>query len=148
MKGFEPLTPSLPWKCSTPELHRPIILKNLSSGRLKIWAEDETRTRDPQLGRLMLYQLSYFRIISLCWRRFSGDDRIRTYSAISNRFTVCPVSPTSAHPPLSFEPVEGFEPPTRWLQISCSGQLSYTGMLLFSQYFKRQMDLFPKAMQR
>ena len=24
-------------------------------------AEDEIRTRDPQLGRLMLYQLSYFR---------------------------------------------------------------------------------------
>ena len=24
-------------------------------------AEDEVRTRDPQLGRLMLYQLSYFR---------------------------------------------------------------------------------------
>ena len=23
-------------------------------------AEDEARTRDPQLGRLMLYQLSYF----------------------------------------------------------------------------------------
>ena len=22
MKGIEPLTPSLPWKCSTPELHR------------------------------------------------------------------------------------------------------------------------------
>jgi hypothetical protein len=28
-------------------------------------AEDETRTRDPQLGRLMLYQLSYFRIVVL-----------------------------------------------------------------------------------
>jgi hypothetical protein len=28
-------------------------------------AEDETRTRDPQLGRLMLYQLSYFRIFVL-----------------------------------------------------------------------------------
>ena len=25
-------------------------------------AEDEAQTRDPQLGRLMLYQLSYFRI--------------------------------------------------------------------------------------
>ena len=25
-------------------------------------AENETRTRDPQLGKLMLYQLSYFRI--------------------------------------------------------------------------------------
>ena len=26
-------------------------------------AEDEVRTRDPQLGRLMLYRLSYFRKI-------------------------------------------------------------------------------------
>ncbi len=25
-------------------------------------AENEIRTRDPQLGKLMLYQLSYFRI--------------------------------------------------------------------------------------
>ena len=25
MKGFEPPTPSLPWKCSTPELHRQCI---------------------------------------------------------------------------------------------------------------------------
>ena len=25
-------------------------------------AEDEVRTRDPQLGRLMLYRLSYFRL--------------------------------------------------------------------------------------
>ncbi len=25
-------------------------------------AEDETRTRDPHLGKVMLYQLSYFRI--------------------------------------------------------------------------------------
>ncbi len=27
-------------------------------------AEDGAQTRDPQLGRLMLYQLSYFRILS------------------------------------------------------------------------------------
>ena len=26
-------------------------------------AENEARTRDPQLGKLMLYQLSYFRIV-------------------------------------------------------------------------------------
>ncbi len=39
MKGFEPLTPSLPWKCSTPELHRP---KNqLALGDLKM----ERKTR-------------------------------------------------------------------------------------------------------
>ncbi len=28
-------------------------------------AEDGAQTRDPQLGRLMLYQLSYFRISNL-----------------------------------------------------------------------------------
>ncbi len=27
-------------------------------------AENETRTRDPNLGKVVLYQLSYFRIIS------------------------------------------------------------------------------------
>ena len=29
-------------------------------------AENETRTRDPNLGKVMLYQLSYFRV-SLKW---------------------------------------------------------------------------------
>ena len=49
MTGIEPVTSSLPRKRSPPELHR---LKR---------AEDEIRTRDIQLGRLMLYQLSYSR---------------------------------------------------------------------------------------
>ena len=48
--GLEPATSSLPRKCSTPELQQQ-----------KKGAEDGTQTRDPQLGRLMLYQLSYFR---------------------------------------------------------------------------------------
>ncbi len=39
------------------------------------------------------------------------------------------------------EPVEGFEPPTPRLQITCSGQLSYTGIL--SQNF----SLSDKALQ-
>ena len=50
MTGVEPVTSSLPRKRSTTELH---------------WqerAENETRTRDPNLGKVMLYQLSYFRI--------------------------------------------------------------------------------------
>ncbi len=34
-------------------------------GVYAIRAEDEAQTRDPQLGRLMLYQLSYFRIKDL-----------------------------------------------------------------------------------
>ena len=49
MMGFEPMTSSLPRKRSTPELHRHR-------------AGDEARTRDPNLGRVMLYQLSYSRI--------------------------------------------------------------------------------------
>ncbi len=47
---IELMTSSLPRKRSTPELHRP-----------KKRAEDEVRTRDLQLGRLPLYQLSYSR---------------------------------------------------------------------------------------
>ena len=60
MAGIEPATSSLPRKRSTPELHR-LFYRG---------AEDGIRTRDPQLGRLMLYQLSYF--------RGSGGSRIRT----------------------------------------------------------------------
>ena len=29
-------------------------------------AEDGTRTRDPNLGKVMLYQLSYFRVVLKC----------------------------------------------------------------------------------
>ena len=35
-----------------------------SSIRGLLRAEDGTQTRDPQLGRLMLYRLSYFRIVA------------------------------------------------------------------------------------
>ena len=58
MTGFEPVTSSLPRKRSTPELLGQIFkiasIENYGAG-------DETRTRDIQLGRLTLYQLSYSR---------------------------------------------------------------------------------------
>ena len=44
-------------------------------------AEDGTRTRGPQLGRLMLYQLSYFR--KCCgqrWIRTTEDESQQIYS--------------------------------------------------------------------
>ena len=47
-----------------------------------IWAGDEGRTRDIQLGRLTLYQLSYSRITC-------GESRIRTYEGVANSFTDC-----------------------------------------------------------
>ena len=47
-------------------------------------AENEARTRDPQLGRLVLYQLSYFR--SLC----SGQRWIRTTEGVSQQIYSLP----------------------------------------------------------
>src|SRR6267378_5861378 len=69
---FELMTSSLPRRRSTPELRGPVaqvltcvLLVQVSNRQVKnssyFGAGDETRTRDPQLGRLMLYQLSYTR---------------------------------------------------------------------------------------
>ena len=42
--------------------HRRLCFRRSPASRTVVFrAEDETQTRDPQLGRLMLYQLSYFR---------------------------------------------------------------------------------------
>ena len=41
---------------------RRVISKFKSTFLLTFGAENETRTRDPNLGKVMLYQLSYFRI--------------------------------------------------------------------------------------
>ena len=88
-------------------------------------AEDGAQTRDPQLGRLMLYQLSYFRKIfdfaalSGCTRHSSselgsalvgttiplvflvGKDGFEPPKAYASRFTVCPIWPLW-YLPLSF----------------------------------------------
>ena len=86
---FELMTSSLPRKRSTPELHW-----------LAKRAEDEVRTRDPQLGRLMLYQLSYFRFFrfegassSVPLRLCVGREGFEPPKACASRFTVCPSWP-------------------------------------------------------
>ena len=50
-------------------------------------AEDGAQTRDPQLGRLMLYQLSYFR------KMLVGKDGFEPPKSKDSRFTVCPIWP-------------------------------------------------------
>lgn len=50
----------------------------------------------------------------------------------TNRFTVCPRWPLEYLPALfsvPYEPIEGLEPTTPRLQITCSSQLSYIGIL-------------------
>ena len=128
--GIELMTSSLPRMRSTPELHRLFYFL--------FRAENEVRTRDPQLGRLMLYQLSYFRSCPRKKRKLrlhlsvggggleppnpEGADlqsaAIATMRTSQSSFSICQSS---------FEPIEGFEPTTPRLQITCSGQLSYIG---------------------
>ena len=48
---------------------------NISQGYLRLRAENETRTRDPNLGKVVLYQLSYF-------RKKSDSYRIQTYNLL------------------------------------------------------------------
>ena len=70
--GFELMTSSLPRMRSTPELHR------------QCGAENEVRTRGPQLGRLMLYQLSYFR------DTYCGREGIRTPEGVRQQIYSLP----------------------------------------------------------
>ena len=61
-------------------------------------AEDEVRTRDPQLGRLMLYQLSYFR------KQIKvGEDGFEPPKVKTSRFTVCPIWPLWYSPKILVE---------------------------------------------
>ena len=63
-------------------------------------AEDGAQTRDPQLGRLVLYQLSYFRnflsrlIFSHALTFSSGQGRIRTAEAVRQQIYSLPVLTT------------------------------------------------------
>ena len=75
--GFEPVTSSLPRKCSTTELRERLSTRPPRRDPGDTRAGDGTRTRDIQLGRLTLYQLSYSRM-SLQ----SGGRRIRTFEGI------------------------------------------------------------------
>ena len=126
MTRIELVTPSLPRKYSTPELHR------------HIRAGDGTQTRDPQLGRLMLYQLSYSRNVIILKRAdnrtihhylllWVGKAGFEPTKAYASRFTVCPSWPLWYFPNISkqrTEPNVRFELTTPRLQITCSGQLS------------------------
>src|SRR2546425_13100558 len=76
--------------------------------RRRSWyrAGDGARTRDPQLGRLMLYQLSYARAPALRATKWWGKDS-NLRSAKRGRFTVCslwPLGHPTAPSPLETSP--------------------------------------------
>ena len=62
----------------------------LSYAGKNLRAEDEVRTRDPQLGRLMLYRLSYFRN---CISMNVGTDLLSLFSLTGGSQIRCGVVP-------------------------------------------------------
>ena len=136
MAGVEPATSSLPRMRSTTELHQqhePLFATTRIYECInKKWAENGAQTRDPQLGRLVLYRLSYFRELtttSATVSFFCGSGRIRTTEGNNQQIYSLPHLATLEHSQALFqspflEPLVGFEPTTPRLQITCSGQLS------------------------
>ncbi len=53
-----------PHSCNSQRILSPSCLPFHHSSNISKRAKDGTRTRDPNLGKVMLYQLSYFRIFS------------------------------------------------------------------------------------
>ena len=122
--GIEPMTSSLPRKRSTPELHRrpreKLSEKRGSNSRPQPWKGCALPTE--------LFPLS-------TRLRVVGREGFEPPKSYDSRFTVYPSWPLWYLPYFQYvnvrfkrpEPMEGFEPPTCWLQISCSDQLSYIG---------------------
>ena len=137
MAGVEPATSSLPRMRSTTELHQQHELQ-FATTRIyerinKNRAENGAQTRDPQLGRLVLYQLSYFRestTTSATVIFFCGSRWIRTTEGENQQIYSLPHLAALEYSQYLFqsstflEPLVGFEPTTPRLQITCSGQLS------------------------
>jgi hypothetical protein len=84
------------WEFCTTVHHDPEpVLKKINSGN---GAEDGARTRHPQLGRLMLYQMSYFRLdqvgIFLWGEEDSNLRSLTTADLQSDPFGHSGISPT------------------------------------------------------
>ena len=83
-------------------------------------AKDGTQTRDPQLGRLVLYRLSYFRVASSTAALLCGCGWIRTTEVERQQIYSLPHLATLEHThfsKISLEPLVGLEPTTAGLQI-------------------------------
>ena len=114
---IELTTSSLPRKCSTPELQQP---EGSQTHQFQITYTNNINVGsggfEPPKSKTADLQSAPFGHSGNCPFNFAtGNWQL----AILSQLLI-------AH---WTEPVEGFEPPTSWLQISCSGQLSYTGKL-------------------
>ena len=94
---------------------------------IRCGAGDGIRTRDPELGRLALYQLSYSRSRRLI--QFGGEGRIRTSEGISRQ--IYSLLPLAAREPLHF--IHSAIGPSRWRE-SNSQPTAYKAVALPLSY--------------
>ncbi len=122
MTRFELVTSSLPRKRSTPELHR--LFKSGrrgSNSRHSAWKADALPTELlPQKNKNMTVGRTGFEPVKV--------KPADLQSALVGRLSISP-QVKNQQITINIEPVEGFEPTTPRLQITCSGQLSYTGKI-------------------
>ena len=136
---IELTTSSLPRKCSTTELQR---LFHCRRRQYSKWSGRPGSNRPPEAWKATALPNELLPLLlSIIKELVCGQSRVRTYVLV--REQIYSLSPLTARPsalfiftPTMFEPVEGFEPPTSWLQISCSDQLSYTGICGKYQCYK------------
>ena len=112
MMGFELMTSSLPRMRSTPELHRLFWSgKRGSNSRPSAWKADALPTE--LLPRTIKFVGG------------GGLEPPNPEGADLQSAAIATMRTSQAF--FIFEPIEGFEPTTPRLQITCSGQLSYIG---------------------
>ena len=138
MTGLEPVTPSLPWKCSTSWATSayPIAIKYASqpengSGRRDSNPRPSAWKADALPTELRPQHLQNYLIQT---KLMSGGDWIRTNSVRDTRFTVWPGSPTPAHPLTNIFNTHsktrasgGTRTPDQLITNQLLYQLSYTG---------------------
>ena len=146
--GMEPLmrieltTSSLPRKCSTPELQRRVnvsLLAWMERIPREAWirtehpwarnpwipdsgAGDEVRTRDLQLGRLSLYQLSYSRMVKHDVACTGGERRIRTSEGFPTELQSVPFGHSGISPNPSLLP-DSNQRPTDYKSVALPAEL-------------------------
>ena len=124
MMGFELMTSSLPRMRSTPELHRLLLWSGRrgSNSRPSAWKADALPTE------LLPQNL---------WEEVDSNHRTRRSGFTVRRNCRYAILPNAPNQLQSLEPMEGVEPTTPRLQITCSGQLSYIGDISKKPYFAK-----------
>ena len=133
MTRFELVTPSLPRKCST----------NWATSAFERKTGLEPATYSLEGYRSAKWATSAYIFM---WGEEDSNLRRLSQQIYSLPHLTALVSPLQIYF-FKTKPIEGFEPPTRWLQISCSGQLSYIGNSLNLNYLYKKSRPSSKSLQ-